>query len=63
MWAITALAVVGVTIFVERMLAVATLTRQLHALDARLRDAVEARGQDPGASRGLPSRSSTAVYL
>jgi biopolymer transport protein ExbB/TolQ len=42
MWAISALAVVGAAIFAERMLAVASLTRQLQALDGRLRDAVMA---------------------
>ncbi len=40
MWAISALAVVGVTIFVERMFVVFSTVGQLQALDRRMRDAV-----------------------
>lgn len=40
MWAITSLAVLGVTIFIERMVVVLTTVGQLQALDRRMRDAV-----------------------
>lgn len=38
MWAIAALAVIGTTIFIERMLVVFAVVGQFHALDRRIRD-------------------------